>query len=65
MYAVQIDLKKIALRQRNLIMSVVKRSKSYYKLENQVLDVDFNTASKIFKSLEQLWIVLKLILKIL
>lgn len=54
MYAVQIDLKKIALRQRNLIMSIVKRSKSYYKLENQVLDVDFNTASKIFKSLEQL-----------
>ena len=53
-YEVQIDLKKLALQKRNLIMNIVKNSNCYYKLENQVLDVDFNTASKIFKSLEQI-----------
>lgn len=52
-YDVQIDLAKLPLQTRNFIINAVKKTRSYYKLENQVLDIDFNTASKIFKLLEQ------------
>ena len=52
-YDVQIDLSKLPLQTRNSIMRLVNNLRCYYKLENQVLYVDFKTASKIFKSLEE------------
>ena len=52
-YDVQIDLKKLPLIKRNKIVDIVKRSRSYYKLENQVIDVDFKTAQIIFNEIQK------------
>lgn len=46
---VAIDLKKLPLGTRNKIMGIVKKCNTYYKLDNQVLEVDFKTATKIFE----------------
>lgn len=50
-YEVAIDLKKVPLVKRNKIVDIVKRSGSYYKLESQIIEVDFRTAKKIFEEI--------------
>jgi len=43
-YDVQYDLKKLPLVVRNKIVDTVKRSGQYYKLENQIIDVNIKTS---------------------
>ena len=46
-YEVAFDLKKFPLSKRNNIIGIVKRSNTYYKLENQILEVNLACAKEI------------------
>jgi len=49
MYSCSIDLKQLPLAQRNEIMFLIKKSRNYYKLENQVISTDFKTFKNIMR----------------
>ena len=50
-YSCSIDLKKLSITQRNKIVDLVKKSRSYYNLENQVISIDLETMKKVMKEL--------------
>lgn len=52
LYNVSIDLKKLSISKRNKIMEIVKKLHVYYKLENQIVDVDWKTAKIILKEVD-------------
>jgi len=51
MYACSIDLKMLPLGQRNKIVYLIRKSRAYYKLEGQMISVDFDTMKNIMKEL--------------
>jgi hypothetical protein len=52
MYPCSIDLKQLTLPQRNEIMYLIKKSRSYYRLENQVVSTDFETFKNIMREVK-------------
>lgn len=52
LYTVAIDLKKLSLIKRNKIIDIVKSSSNYYKLENQIIEVDWKTAKVILREID-------------
>ena len=47
-YSVSIDIKQLPIQQRNKIVDLVKKTRAYYKLENQIISMDFKTAYVVF-----------------
>jgi hypothetical protein len=51
LFEVSIDLKKLPLVQRNKVVDLVRATRAYYTLENQVISSDLNTMKKVMEKL--------------